>query len=303
VGREQRRRLSHRRFGLGTVWAIIAASGATSNAVCSAISAAAPGLNVQFGELDSYAFKTQGSAATNSTLGYWSTNNTETGYGVSSGGISNTATSGTRIKIVFNNIPVNVAVYVPIAATNKAGSLALTASETGAFSAVPASTGTGAPVGTAALMVTAGSATAVYEVTADSILEIENYNIPVYLAAAVGTVPAQVAPITATVSMAPIGSSGSVPNFVNGGNTTTVNGSTFPACGSTITFAPLSDVLLGSGNVTLSATGTSGVPVNFASTTPGFCTVAGNTATLTAAGQCSITATETATPFTRPRRR
>ena len=285
--------VAYAHYGLGG----IAATGATSNAVCSAISAASPAFNVQFGEDFPYVFKTPGSAATNSTLGSWYANNTETGYGVSAGGVSNTAASGTRIRIVFHNIPANVAVYVPIAATDLAGSVALTASETGPFSAVPASTAVGAPAGTAALVVTNGSATAVYEVTADSISELENYNIPVYLAAAAGTAPSQVVAMTATVSFAPIGASGNLPNFVSASTTTTVSGSTFSACGSTISFGTLSDQVLGSAPITLSATGTSGVPVTFASTKPGVCTVAGNVATLTGAGKCSITASEAANPF------
>ena len=252
------------RYGLGP----ITTTGATSNAVCSAISPALPGFMVLFGESDSEVFKTQGSPTTNATLGYWGTNMTETGDSVSSGGVLNTATSGTRVKIIFNNIPANVAVYVPVEATNQSGSVALTASETGPFSAVPASTGTGAPAGTAALTVVGGSATAVYEVTAASIMEIESYYIPVYLAAAAGTAPAQVSAMTATVSFAPISAAGNLPNFVNASTTTTVSGSTFSACGSTISFGALSDQVLGSAPVTLAASGTSGVPVSFASTTP-----------------------------------
>ena len=92
----------------------VQATGVVANPVCSAVTAAAPSFNVQFGEAFATAFRVQGSAGSNSSLGSWLANGSETGYGVTSGAASNTATSGTRIKIVLNNIPANVAVYVPV---------------------------------------------------------------------------------------------------------------------------------------------------------------------------------------------
>ncbi len=60
----------------------------------------------------------------------------------------------------------------------------------------------------------------------------------------------------------------------------------------TITFNALGNVAFGSGNVTLLASASSGLPVSFASTTTGVCTVAGNLVTLAGAGTCSITASQ-----------
>lgn len=60
-----------------------------------------------------------------------------------------------------------------------------------------------------------------------------------------------------------------------------------------ITFNTLSDQLLGAGTVTLSATASSALPVLFTSRTAGICSVAGNTVTLLAAGQCTIAANQT----------
>ena len=60
----------------------------------------------------------------------------------------------------------------------------------------------------------------------------------------------------------------------------------------TITFNALSNVAFGSGNVTLTATASSGLAVSFASTTPPVCTVAGNIVTLVSAGACSTTASQ-----------
>ncbi len=270
----------------------VVANGATSNQVCSAITATSPLFSVQFAEAFPNAFKVKGSAAVNSIIGSWYTNHSETGYGGTSGAASNTATSGTRVKIIFGNIPSGtLTMYVPVSATNNSGVFTLTTSETGAFSAVPASTATGAPAGTAAVAVVAGSATVVYETTAASTSP-ATYTIPVYLAAGAGALAAQGSAMTATVSLAPIGAANIVPNFINGSSTTTVNGSTFAGCGQTITFGPLSNVVLGTGNLTLTGSAGSGLGLSFASTTQGVCTVAGNVVTPVGGGTCSITASQ-----------
>ena len=60
----------------------------------------------------------------------------------------------------------------------------------------------------------------------------------------------------------------------------------------TITFGPLSNVALGAGPFTIGAAASSGLFVTLLSTTPGVCTVSGNTVTTLASGFCSITATQ-----------
>ena len=60
----------------------------------------------------------------------------------------------------------------------------------------------------------------------------------------------------------------------------------------TITFGSLPNQTLGAAPFTLSATASSGLPVSFASTTTSVCTVSGTTATLVAAGTCTIQATQ-----------
>jgi len=262
----------------------IKANNATSNPLCNATTAygsgannittstlgAAPvtasipyNFNVQFGEAFPNSFRIAGTVAANNTLGSWYTNHSETGYGVTST-VSNQATSGTRIKVIFNNIPANVTLYVPVSiggaaapavsvfpeygqagASNTNGAvITLTASETGAFSAVAGSTATGAPGGgnnvagtgiAAALSVTSGSATAIYEVTTVSSAPAV-FTVPVFLAASAGAVPAPASAITATISYAPIGATSNVPNFINGSSTATVNGSTYSACSTTLLF-------------------------------------------------------------------
>src|SRR5262249_20204695 len=59
-----------------------------------------------------------------------------------------------------------------------------------------------------------------------------------------------------------------------------------------ITFNAIATQVLGS-PLTLSASASSGLPVSFASMTTAVCTVSGGTATLVAAGTCTIQATQT----------
>ena len=68
----------------------------------------------------------------------------------------------------------------------------------------------------------------------------------------------------------------------------------------TITFGPLPNRTFGSGPFGLTATASSGLPVSFASTTTGVCTVAGATVTLIAGGTCAIQATQGGNSFYLP---
>jgi hypothetical protein len=65
--------------------------------------------------------------------------------------------------------------------------------------------------------------------------------------------------------------------------------------GQTISFAPLPNVPLSAGSITVSATATSGGSVTFNSLTSGTCSASGSTVTLTAGGTCTIQAVQTGT--------
>jgi hypothetical protein len=222
------------------------------------------------------------------TLGSEFTNHTETGYQYASGGSNNAATSGTRIKIIFNNIPANVSVYVAQTVSNAGGTLSLTTSETAAFSLVPLSTATGAPGATAdnktpapgtasALTVASGSATAIYEATTATVTGIGAFSVPVYLEASPGAVAAPSGAITATVSLAPIGAASNVPSFINGASTTTVNGSNFTACTTTLMFPFVTNTAGFETGLAIANTGTDllstnkGVPVSSVTGQSGTC--------------------------------
>jgi hypothetical protein len=312
----------------------IKSSGTSSNPLCNAtntwntvagvLTASVPNFTVTFAEAFPNSFKVQGSTAANNALGLWYTNHSETGTGVTAYTTPNTATSGTRIKLIFNNVPANVTLYVPItfggaaglpntasAATNSAV-LTLTASETGALSPVAGSAATGAPGSTststnnggittgnssaAPLTVTSGTATAIYEVTTVSTAP-GTFAIPVYIQAAAGAVAAPTSAITATVSFAPIGATSNVPNFINGASTTTVNGSTFAACSTTLMFPFVTNVAGFETGMAISNTGAdllatkSGAPVS---------SVTGQTGTCLLTFFSSATASSNPAAFTTP---
>ncbi|MFN8489981.1 MAG: CARDB domain-containing protein [Caldilineaceae bacterium] len=60
----------------------------------------------------------------------------------------------------------------------------------------------------------------------------------------------------------------------------------------TITFGPLADKMFGDTPFTVNATASSALPVSFTAAPPEVCTVNGNTVTLVAAGECSLTASQ-----------
>ncbi len=62
--------------------------------------------------------------------------------------------------------------------------------------------------------------------------------------------------------------------------------------GQSITFTTIPTTALSAGSVRLSATASSGLTVNFASTTAGVCTVSGTTATFVSAATCTLQATQ-----------
>jgi len=241
----------------------VTSTSVSSISICTgntAFTIGAPALYVEFAEGFATAFKTGGSATANAALGSEFTANTYTGYGVTPATAppanytappsANTATSGTRIQIVFNNIPANVNIFMPLTFSIGApatSTLTMTASATGAFSAVAGSTANGAPggadnthgpaVGTYALLtVSNGSATVIYEETLNNSAAVETYDIPVNIQANAAAVAAPQSAITATVSFAPIGASSNVPNFVSGSSTATKNGPAFNACATTLLF-------------------------------------------------------------------
>jgi hypothetical protein len=212
-----------------------------------------------------------GTAAGNAATGSEFLNNSETGLvpnGVPAayafpfpfGG--NNASSGTRLQVVINNIPAGMALYAPLLVNNDnaapTGQLSLTSSLTGPFGAPTPVQATGAfgtfvvgltAFGTAQaninhgqisqLTVSGTTATAVYEVTTQSPIAIEAYSIPIFAVAAAGSLVPTTAPLTVTVSFAPVPTAltaplTNIPSFVN--LSTAVNVSNEVSCSTTLLF-------------------------------------------------------------------
>jgi hypothetical protein len=172
-------------------------------------------------------------------------------------GAVNAATSGTRIKLTFANVPsTGLSIYLPLSVTATDGAvLTLIQAETGGFNAATANTsfsGLNGPgnqfSSTAPNLAAAGNgvgqvaisgtgATAVYEVTTDILNAIDVFSIPVYYNAGGNSIAAQTATESVSVSLAPITAATTIPSFVaNAASYTTVNTNTFSVCQTSLLF-------------------------------------------------------------------
>jgi hypothetical protein len=291
--------------GLGKVAIETTSNGSINTSpvsICTGSNSTVAAFGVLVSEGFATAFKTQG-GSTNSTLGSWLTNNTETGYYTTNGGSgSNQATSGTRFTVTFANVPANVVVYVPTFVPFTVGGvtsiITLQNSATaasGASNNAAASTATGAPALSAAVTISNGSGTAVYEETTNNPAAIETYTIPVYLVAAAAGVTGPSGAITSTVSLAPVGATSNVPNFVSNASTQTVSGSTFTACTTTLLFPYVTNSSGFETGIAIANTGADLLGVNSK-------TGAAQSSVTGASGTCLLTffGSATAAPYTTP---
>jgi len=174
--------------------------------------------------------------------GAWKSATNETG------GSGTNAASGTRIKLVFNNVPTGLNLFVPLSATNLNGvnsstlQAKLTSSETGAFSAPSAATSPASVSGLslAQLTVSGTTATAIYEIGPDFNGAINTIAIPVTLNAGANTVANYLTnpTMTVTTSLAPQTATASqIPSFATTA-TDIVTASTvkFASCSTTLLF-------------------------------------------------------------------
>jgi hypothetical protein len=252
-----------------------------SIAGCVQLPPAFPAFFVKFREGFGSAFKQRGPAP--STIGAWATMNTETGYvppaWPNTPGASNLADGATRIRILLTNVPANVMVYLPTSPstdTAGAGTLSLTASETGGFapfSAVPPNATNGLPSTPALALVgnSGGTVDAVYEVTAQS-AALETYTIPVYFAWIANTVTGNNAPVNVSVSFAPVGAPASLPGFAVGASTTPLNGPVISPCLTSLLFPFVTNESSFNTAIVISNTSIDALP-NGASAQSGTCTL------------------------------
>jgi hypothetical protein len=232
----------------GTTSVAGTASSSTAYLVCSASTSGSPvtAFSLTISELFPGAFKTQVQdtlgTSTPAVFSVAGIPGSESGslLGVGAAG-TGTATSGTRIKLIFSGIPTNAAVYVPTTITGVGGAgfiLSLTTGgETGAFTA--ATTPSGAPAGTAPIV----NNTAIYEVTEADYTALGSFTVTPIVTYASNAVTLPAGPVTVAVSYAPSpATSGAslaspiptIPYFAN--TSTTLTGSTFTACSTTLIF-------------------------------------------------------------------
>jgi hypothetical protein len=265
---------------------------ATGLNVCSAYgssSTVASLMTLNFKELFTSAFKMQGVPGTvvnvlplytqNGNLGAWTAgqSNTESGFipttafpttGALNGNLANSAT---RIKVIFAGVPASMKIYVPLSIQSNAvatgqipGYINLVTSENGAFAAAPPA-GSGALATLGLLTTTGGTATAIYEVTAQAqgVSQIDSYSVPASFSASANSIAGPPVPtVSATVQYAS-GTAGNVPAFSVGSTTGPVNGPTIGLCATTMMFPFLThgggfDVGLAIANTTVDTLGTGG---------------------------------------------
>jgi hypothetical protein len=201
-------------------------------------------------------------------------------------GTSNTVNDGTRLAINFTNVPANVTLYVPVGQIYTTGAQANPATQTGpasiqltnsapgtAFAAVSqATSGSDKNLGLVALTTSSGSATAVFEVITQDLNNLDAYNVPVYVVTTANSVAGSSTPISVSVSFSPIGST-VIPNFAVTGSTTTLTGSTFNLCTTSLLFPFVTNQLGFDTGLAISNTSTDPFGTNGATAQAGTCTL------------------------------
>jgi hypothetical protein len=159
--------------------------------------------------------------------------------------------SGTRLKLVFANIPTGLNVYLPVTVTSTTAFTSGAAPVlTGQISETAATNGTAnnqQPVTTPASVNTLGlyqvpvsnnTAVAVYEVTTDNAGISPQFTVPVFLQAATNAITGFTTgtAVTVTTSFAPITGVSTIPSFASGSSTTTLSPLSFSQCTTTLLF-------------------------------------------------------------------
>jgi hypothetical protein len=153
---------------------------------------------------------------------------------------ANAVVEGTRLAVNFTNVPANVTLYVPVGVINSqagAGGIQLTNSAPGTAAAVVAASGSSSVNGLAlaAVAISSGSGTATFEVVNDDLNSLDSYNVPVFIVTSANAVAGSSTPISVSVNFAPVGST-VIPNFAITGSTTTLTGTTFNLCTTSLLF-------------------------------------------------------------------
>lgn len=200
---------------------------------------------------------------------------------------SNAVTTGTRFAINFTNVPANVTLYVPngllTSGNSSAATAQLTASAAGtAFATVSGATSaaittntglsSGGANGLAAVTVASGSGSAQFEIITADPNNLDQFNIPVFIVTTSNSVAGSSTPLSVTVNLAPVGST-TIPNFAVGSSTTTLTGSTFNLCSTSLLFPFVTNQLGFDTGIAIANTSTDPFGSNGATAQAGTCTL------------------------------
>jgi len=155
---------------------------------------------------------------------------------------ANAVANGTRIAVNFTNVPAGVALWVPVGplASTTAGSasaisLTNTAAGTATVAVAPSTAANVVGIVGSAVALTAGSGTATFEVTAQDLNFLDKFDVPVYIVTSANGATPSTTGIGVSVNLSPTGSA-VIPNFVVGSGTTTLTGSKFNSCTTSLLF-------------------------------------------------------------------
>jgi hypothetical protein len=155
------------------------------------------------------------------------------------GPLPDVVSSGTRIKVVFGNVPSGLTIYLPTSVVASDGAiLTATTSETGSFAASSVATTPTSVSGLGLFLVpsSAGTATAIYEITSDNLSLLDTFSVPVFLLAGTDAVVIQATNMNVQTSFAPITAATTVPSFVVGSSTAAVDVLGFTSCQTSLLF-------------------------------------------------------------------
>jgi len=200
---------------------------------------------------------------------------------------SNAVVNGTRFQINFSNVPANTTLYVPngvITSTNgstataqltsSAGGSALATISGSGSSSITTSTGfgSGSANSLAAVTVSSGSGSAVFEIVNSDSNNLDRFDIPVFIITSANAVAGSSTPISATVSLSPVGAT-TIPNFAVGASTSTLTGSTFNLCTTSLLFPFVTNQLGFDTGIAISNTSTDPFGGSGATAQAGTCTL------------------------------
>ncbi|NDJ15086.1 MAG: hypothetical protein EBY17_28515 [Acidobacteriia bacterium] len=158
--------------------------------------------------------------------------------------LSNAPTTADRLRITFNNVPAGVSLLVPKSVPAQTGSSAALTGATTADASNAALTSVGTTVApaavaysadVAAVSLTSGTGSVIYDLSTEDLAAIDQFNIPVFVNFSSNGATASATPMTATVSYAQVGTT-QIPNFVVGTSTTALTGSLFNSCTTSLLF-------------------------------------------------------------------